>query len=79
MFDTDGQVRGRVVDRVREIAAARLAALGVDAEDPAQRGEVERLLGARVSDGLTSGQRPTPRTLQTWLDAIEQLDERNTP
>lgn len=79
VFDTDGQVRGRVVDRVREIAAARLAALGVDAEDPAQRGEVERLLGARVSDGLTSGQRPTPRTLQTWLDAIEQLDERNTP
>ncbi|HMQ66335.1 MAG TPA: hypothetical protein PJ992_08595 [Arachnia sp.] len=76
VFDTDSRVRGRVVERVRRIAAARLAALGVDADDPAQRADVDRLLGPRVAAGLASGQRPTARTLQTWLDAIDRLDER---
>ena len=78
VFDTDRRVRGNVVQRVRNLAAARLASLGVDATDPAQRPQVERLLGPRVAAGLAADQRPTARTLQTWLDAIDRLDPERT-
>lgn len=80
VFGRERRVRGRIVERVRGIAAARLALLGVDAGDPAQWPDVERLLGARVANGLASAQPPTARTLQTWLDAIDRLgDERTNP
>jgi len=80
VFGRDRLVRGRIVDRVRGLAAARLALLGVDASDAAQWPEVERLLGARVANGLASARPPTARTLQTWLDAIDRLgNERITP
>lgn len=76
-FDRDNLVRSQVVHRVGALAAARLARLGVDVGDPAQQGEVERLLGPRVAAGLGSAKRPTARTLQSWLDAIDRLpDER---
>ncbi len=78
VFDTDRRVRGNVVQRVRGLAVARLASLGIDAADPAQQAEVERLLGPRVAAGLASDQRPTARTLQTWLDAIDRLDPERT-
>lgn len=79
VFDTDRRMRRQVVQRVHELAAARLALLGVDAGDPAQRPEVERLLGPRVAAGLASGERPTARTLQIWLDAIDRLNHERTP
>ncbi len=78
VFDTDRRVRGSVVKRVRELATARLALLGVDVADPAQWPEVERLLGAKTVAGLASDQPPTARALQTWLDAIDQLDPERT-
>jgi hypothetical protein len=79
VFGEDRRASDRIVRRARDLAAARLALLGVDPADPARRGEVERLLGASVVAGLASGQRPTARTLQTWLDAIDRLrDERTT-
>lgn len=79
VFDIDRRVDRRVVDRVRALVRARLVPLGVDADDPAARPELERLLGGNIAAGLASGRRPTARTLQTWLDAIDRLgpaDER---
>lgn len=78
VFGQDGRVRPHVVVRVRRLAAARLALLGIDADDPAQSTEVERLLGARVAAGLASTRPPTARTLQTWLDAIDRLSHERT-
>lgn len=79
VFDENRRASARIVRRTSDLAAARLALLGVDATDPAQRDEVERLLGTSVAAGLTSNQPPTARTLQTWLDAIDALgDERTT-
>lgn len=53
--------------------------LGIDATDPAQWPEVERRLGPAIASGLAHDERPTARTLQLWLDAIDRLsDERTT-
>lgn len=79
VFDTDRRVRPLVVQRVRELAAARLALLGVDAHDPAQRPQVDQLLGPRVAASLFAAGRPTARTLQLWLDAIDRLNQERTP
>lgn len=78
VFEADGRVRRQVVQRVHGLATARLALLGVDVDDPAQRTEVERLLGPRVAAGLASDRRPTARTLQLWLDAIDRLNPERT-
>ncbi len=79
VFDEGRTASARIVRRTRDLAAARLALLGVDAGDPAQHDEVERLLGVSVAAGLASDDPPTARTLQTWLDAIDALgDERTT-
>lgn len=78
VFGRDRRVRERVVERVRDLATARLALLGVDADDPSQAGEVERLLGPRVAAGLDAPRPPTARTLQTWLDAIDGLGHERT-
>jgi len=73
VFGRDGFVTDRVVRRIRALAADRLRAHGVDPADPAARPDAERLLGATVLRQLTSGQPPTARTVQTWLDALERL------
>lgn len=79
VFEGDRTVSARVVRRVRDLANARLTLRGVDGPEPARSAEAERLLGPEVVAGLASGNRPTPRTLQTWLDAIDALtEERNT-
>ena len=50
-----------------------------DATDPAQWPEVERRLGPAIASGLAHDERPTARTPQLWLDAIDRLsDERTT-
>lgn len=76
-FGRDGRVTDRVVHRVRALADRRLRLLGVDPDDPAQRPEVERLLGARVLAQMTSRQPPTARSLQAWLDAVDRLAPEN--
>lgn len=73
VFGRDGHVTDRVVRRIRALAADRLRAHGIDPTDPAAEPDVERLLGTRVLQQLKSGQPPTARTVQTWLDAIERL------
>jgi hypothetical protein len=80
VFGRDGRVRDHIVERVADLAATRLALLGVDSADPARSAELDRLLGERVNAGITSRTPPTARTLQTWLDAIDRLSrERTTP
>lgn len=78
VFGRDGFVTDRVVRRVRALAADRLRAHGVDPADPRARPDAERLLGAAVLRQLMSGQPPTARTVQTWLDAIERLGPAHT-
>jgi hypothetical protein len=78
VFGRDRRVRDHIVERVADLAAARLALLGVDASDPRQRAEVDRLLGPGVSAGLAAGTPPTARTLQLWLDAIDRLSRERT-
>lgn len=73
VFGRDGRVTDRVVARVRALAVARLTEHGVDAADPAQAADVERLLGRSAAAGLAGRPRPTARTLQHWLDAVERL------
>ena len=79
VFDHSRRVDAAVADRVHHLAVARLAMLGIDATDPAQWPEVERRLGPAIASGLAHDERPTARTLQLWLDAIDRLsDERTT-
>ncbi len=79
VFDHSRRVDAAVADRVHRLAVARLAMLGIDATDPAQWPEVERRLGPAIASGLAHDERPTARTLQLWLDAIDRLsDERTT-
>lgn len=79
VFDHSHPVDAAVAHRVHGLAVARLAMVGVDAADPAQWPEVERLLGPAVANSLAHDERPTARTLQLWLDAIDRLsDERTT-
>ncbi|WP_423464593.1 hypothetical protein ACO229_08790 [Promicromonospora sp. MS192] len=79
VFGRDGLVTDRVVRRIRALAVDRLRAHGVDAEDPATRPEVERLLGTTVVRQLASGMPPRARTVQGWLDAIERLGPAPDP
>jgi len=78
VFGRDRRVRETIVERVATLAAARLALLGVDASDPAQSAEADRLLGPAVNAGIASRRPPTARTLQTWLDAIDRLSRERT-
>lgn len=75
VFGRDRRVQPQVVQRVRDLASARLALLGVDANDPV---EAARLLGERTATGLASGEAPTARTLQAWLDAVDRLSDERT-
>lgn len=78
VLDHDRLVDAAIVCRVRELAVARLAFIGVDADDPAQWPEVERLLGPAVAADLAAERRPTARTLQRWLDTIDRLGNERT-
>ncbi|MFE6970215.1 hypothetical protein [Isoptericola sp. NPDC057653] len=73
-FTRSGAVGDRVLRRVRELAAARLAADGVDLATPAGRDAAERLLGADVVAGLTARRQVARVEVHRWLDAIEALD-----
>lgn len=77
-FTRSGEVSQRVVRRVRALAVARLARHGVDATDPAQAADVERLLGPDVAAGLASGRAPTARVLDGWLAAVERIGPETT-
>lgn len=77
-FTRSGEVSDRVVRRVRALATARLARHGVDAGDPAQAADVERLLGPDVAAGLASRRAPTARVLGRWLDGLERIGPKTT-
>ncbi|MEL7975013.1 hypothetical protein AAG589_04055 [Isoptericola sp. F-RaC21] len=72
-FTRSGAVGDRVLRRVRSLAAARLAARGVDLAAPGGREAAARLLGSDVADGLLA-RRPVSRPeVHRWLDAIDTL------
>jgi hypothetical protein len=72
-FTRDGRVSARITHRVRALASRRLAAHGVDLDDPGQHRAAARLLGDDVVTGLVDRSPPTARTLHRWLDAIDSL------
>jgi hypothetical protein len=76
----DGRVTVAAARRVRRLTERRLAHHGVDdLDDPGAASDLARLLGprtARTVHGLvTDGRLPTPAELDTWLVALDQLDQ----
>ncbi|WP_454043907.1 hypothetical protein [Cellulosimicrobium sp. Marseille-Q8652] len=75
----DGRVTDRAARRVRALADHQLARHGVhgDLADPHVVARAAPLLGAPTAHALhdhaTRGTLPSPRALQTWLDAVERL------
>ncbi|MFE5309108.1 hypothetical protein [Isoptericola sp. NPDC056605] len=73
-FTRSGAVGDRVLRRVRDLAAARLAERGVDLAAPGGPEAAAHLLGTDVVDGLVS-RRPVSRVeVHRWLDAIDTID-----
>ncbi|HWV77913.1 MAG TPA: hypothetical protein VN027_11455 [Isoptericola sp.] len=72
-FTRSGAVGDRVLRRVRDLAAARLAERDVDLAAPGGPDAAARLLGHDVVDGLVA-RRPVSRTeVHRWLDALDTL------
>ncbi|MFD6134778.1 hypothetical protein [Isoptericola sp. NPDC060257] len=72
-FTRSGAVGDRVLRRVRDLAAARLAERGVDLAAPGGPEAAARLLGTDVVDGLVA-RRPVSRVeVHRWLDAIDAV------
>jgi hypothetical protein len=71
-----GRVQPPAVARVRDLARHRLALRGLDLDDPAQQGEIERLLGGSAHRVLQPSARRLPRrrALVECLDALDRLD-----
>ncbi|NNU26271.1 hypothetical protein [Isoptericola sediminis] len=72
-FTRNGRVSPRVTRRVRELAAHRLRARGIDPHDPDRYDDAAALLGADTLAGLLSPEPPTARTLHRWLDDLDRL------
>ncbi|MFC8599308.1 hypothetical protein [Isoptericola sp. NPDC057191] len=72
-FTRSGAVGERVLQRVRELATARLSAAGVDLSTGEGRDTAARLLGSDVVSGLTSRRQVTREEVHRWLDAVETL------
>lgn len=72
-FTRSGAVGDRVLRRVRDLAAARLAERGVELAAPDGPEAAARLLGADVVEGLAA-RRPVSRAeAHRWLDALDTL------
>ena len=71
-----GRVQNAAVWRVRRIAQQRLARHHLDLVNPADRREIEELIGHRAYAILGGGDRRPPllRSLLSSLDALEALD-----
>lgn len=77
MVDDDGRVADVAVQRLRTVAAMRLADHGIDLDDPADRGAAETALGAPEYRLLTQPGRHRPESLIRCARAIERLDRRH--
>lgn len=72
-FTRSGAVGDRMRRRVRDLAAGRLAARGVDLAAPGGPEAAARLLAPEVVDGLVA-RRPVSRVeVHRWLDAIDRV------
>lgn len=80
----DGRVTAAAARRVRHLTERRLARHGVDdLADPGAATDVARLLGPRaartVHDLVTDDRLPTPAELDTWLAALDRIDQPDQP
>jgi hypothetical protein len=64
-----------VVWRLREIAVARLAARGVDLDDPRQKPQAEALLGRAAYRALVAPTGQSAAVLMRCIAALDRLDE----
>jgi hypothetical protein len=73
-----GRVGDPAVSRVQQIARQRLALHGLDLSDPADRREIERLVGSNTCALLVPDGRRAPslRSLLHCLDVLDVLDAR---
>jgi hypothetical protein len=76
MEDDDGRVADVAVQRLRTLAARRLAERGIDLDDPADRSAAESALGPQGYRLLTEPGRHRPEALIRCARAIERLDRR---
>ncbi|MFC8190049.1 hypothetical protein ACFUMH_00150 [Cellulomonas sp. NPDC057328] len=81
MVGRDGRAGERVLRRLREVAACRLARHGVDLADPGTLPDVERLLGARARATLTRTSHPLPSASDVahTVAALERLGPDPAP
>ena len=73
-----GGVDGRIVERIRRIAAERLAARQLDLDNPAHRSAIQQLVGSRAMAVFTSPAAHTVRIAEViaMLDILDTLDRR---
>ncbi|MFJ2519574.1 hypothetical protein ACIOWF_11445 [Cellulosimicrobium cellulans] len=69
---------------MRRLTEHRLTRCGIDdLADPGAAADVARLLGPHAArtfhDLVTDGRLPTPAELDTWLAALDRLDQTLTP
>ena len=73
-----GGVDGRIVERIRRIAAERLAARQLDLDNPAHRPAIQQLVGSRAMAVFSSPAAHTVRVVDViaMLDILDTLDRR---
>ncbi|MFI2102406.1 hypothetical protein ACH436_03885 [Isoptericola sp. NPDC019693] len=72
-FTRSGAVGDRVLRRVRDLAADRLAERGVDLAAPGGPAAAASLLGADVVHGLTTSRPVSRGEVHRWLDALDAM------
>jgi hypothetical protein len=73
-----GSVDGRIVERIRRIAAERLAARQLDLDNPAHRSAIQQLIGSKAMAVFSS---PTAHSVRIadvigMLDILDTLERR---
>lgn len=80
MVARDGRVSGRVMKRVREVAADRLARHGLALGDAADDDAIRALVGTRAHRTLTRTASPSPTLadLRHTLDTLDRITTTST-
>ena len=81
MVARDGRVSERVLRRVREVGAGRLALHGLDLGDPADAGAIAALVGPKALRTLTrtSSPHPTMAEVKRAIDALDRIGTTTSP
>jgi len=81
MVARDGRVSERVLRRVREVGAGRLAAHGLDLGDPADAEAIAALVGPKVLRTLTRTSSPHPKMaeIKHAITMLDRIGPNNSP